>query len=144
MEGGLELGEGEDGEVGCGERTWNLLGEDEREDLVSFCFKGVDILNLFESLWNTLNHFPWRNSRERKSGKELFSPLINSISKSKLLNKACHLAKICFETKFLTSFSKTLFAALQSILSKNFLQTKSSSNFVIHNTIDKSSFLIVE
>ena len=31
-----------------------------------------------------------------ESGREFNSPLINSISKSKFENKACHLAKICF------------------------------------------------
>ncbi|KAK2370425.1 hypothetical protein QL285_083476 [Trifolium repens] len=70
--------------------------------------------------------FPCKNSLVRKSGREFFSPLICSISKSKHDNKACHLAKICLETKFLTSFCKTSFAALQSDLNKNFFENKSS------------------
>ena len=51
-------------------------------------------------------------------GMEL-SPLINLIWKSKLLKTACHLAKICLEAIFLTSFCKTDFADLQSTLNKN-------------------------
>ena len=45
-------------------------------------------------------HFPCKNSRERKSDKTFEDPFINSISKSKTDKIACHLAKICFETKF--------------------------------------------
>ena len=55
-----------------------------------------------------LAHFPCKNSRERKSGKTFEDPLINSISKSKTDKIACHLAKICFETKFEHLFAKFL------------------------------------
>src|ERR1044072_9602174 len=69
--------------------------------------------------------FPYKNSLVRKSGKGLFSPLIWTISNSKHDNNACHLAKICLETRFSTSFFKTLGAALQSVLIKNALLNKS-------------------
>ena len=45
-------------------------------------------------------HLPCRNSRVKKSGIELDSPLIYSISKSKTLKIACYLAKLCLETRF--------------------------------------------
>ena len=89
-------------------------------------------------------HFHCKNSRDKKSGEELSLPFINSILKSKLLSKACHLAKICFEIIFLISFSKIGFADWQSILNKNDFMYKSSSNFLIHKTILKTSFLTVE
>ena len=57
---------------------------------------------------NILSLFPCKNSRVRKSGRELFCPLMNSISKSKAYKIACHLAKICFDTKFLTPFEEFL------------------------------------
>lgn len=56
---------------------------------------------------------------ERKSGKELEEPFINLILKSNIESKACHRAKICFEATFLTSFSKTFFAGLQSMRKRN-------------------------
>lgn len=65
------------------------------------------------------------------SGRELFSPLTYSMSKSNMANRACHLAKICLEVKFLTSFSKISLAVLQSIRSKNFWFNSSSLNFKI-------------
>jgi len=43
---------------------------------------------------------PCKNSLVKKSGCELFDPLINSISKSNTDKIACHLANIYFETKF--------------------------------------------
>ena len=49
-----------------------------------------------------------------------WDPLIYSISKSKTLKIACHLAKICLEAIFSTSFSITYLALLQSIRSKIF------------------------
>jgi len=52
-------------------------------------------------------------------------PLRYSISKSKTLKIACHLAKICFDAKFLTSFCKISFADLQSTRIKNFWLSKS-------------------
>jgi hypothetical protein len=69
-----------------------------------------------------IQHLSWwhcKNSRVRKSGMELLIPLMYSISKSKTLKIACHLANICFEAIFSTSFFKTYFADLQSILNKN-------------------------
>jgi len=41
-----------------------------------------------------------KNSLIKKFGTKLSFPLICSISKSKQDNKACHLAKICLETRF--------------------------------------------
>lgn len=51
-----------------------------------------------------------KNSRDEKSGREFEEPLINSILKSNIAKRACHLAKICFDPKFLTSFPKISFA----------------------------------
>jgi len=51
-----------------------------------------------------LSFIPSKNSLGQKYGRELLSLFIKSISKSKADNLACHLAKIYFETKFLTSF----------------------------------------
>ena len=68
-----------------------------------------------------LSLFPCKNSLVRKSGSELLSPLINSISKSKADKIAYHLAKICLETRFLTSICKISFADLQSMRRRNFL-----------------------
>ena len=68
---------------------------------------------------------PCRNSLVKKSGIEFSLPFINSISKSKQDKRLCHQAKICFETIFFTSFSKTSFADLQSTLKRNFLFIKS-------------------
>jgi hypothetical protein len=51
---------------------------------------------------------------------ELLIPLIYSISKSKTLKISCHRANICFEAIFSTSFFRTYFADLQSILNKIF------------------------
>ena len=70
--------------------------------------------------------FPCKNSLVRKSGSELFSPLINLISKSNADKIACHLANICFETRFSTSFCRISLADLQSIRKRNFLINKSS------------------
>ncbi|KAK9149136.1 hypothetical protein Scep_007893 [Stephania cephalantha] len=61
-----------------------------------------------------------RNSLDKKSGRELSVPLMYSISKSNILNIACQRAKICLETKFLTSFKRISFADLQSTRIKNF------------------------
>ena len=58
------------------------------------------------------------------------------MSKSKTLKIAFHLAKICLEARFSTSF-----ALLQSTWTKKNL-FKRSSNFEMHKTIDKISFLI--
>jgi len=88
--------------------------------------------------------FSCRNSLVRKSGRELFTPLIDSISKSKADKIACHLAKICFETRFWTSFCKISFADLQSIRKRNFLINRSCWKFETHKTIAKISFSIVE
>jgi len=49
-----------------------------------------------------------------------------SILKSKQDKMLCHLAKICFETIFFTSFSKISFADLQSTLKTKILFIKSS------------------
>ena len=68
-----------------------------------------------------LAHFPYKNSRERKSGKTFEERFINSISKSKTDKMACYLAKICFQTRFRTSFCNISFALLQSTLKRNFL-----------------------
>ena len=88
--------------------------------------------------------FPCKNSVVRKSGRELSTPLIYSISKSNDDKIACQRANICLETKFWTSFCKTSLADLQSIFKRNFLINKSSWNFEIHKIIAKISFLIVE
>ncbi|CAN7066122.1 unnamed protein product [Brassica oleracea var. botrytis] len=56
-------------------------------------------------------------------------------------NIACHLAKICLDTRFFTSFCNISFAYLQSTLSKNFLLIKSSLNLDIQLTIVRTSFL---
>jgi hypothetical protein len=61
-----------------------------------------------------------KNSQVRKSGIKFSNPLIYSISKSKALKIACHLAKICFDAMFSTSFFRIYFADLQSILRRNF------------------------
>jgi len=110
-------------------------------------------LSFIWSQWGTIMIF-WhcftthddacKNSLVKKSGRQFFSPFICFISKWKHDNNACHLAKICFETKFWTSFVKTLGAALQSALIKNFLLNKSSWNFCKHKTIERISFLMVE
>ena len=90
-------------------------------------------------------HFdPCKNSLVRKLGRAFFSPFMWVISKLKHDNKACHLAKLYFETRILTSFCKTLGAALQYVLIKNFLLKKSSWNFKIHKTVAKISFLTLE
>ena len=49
-----------------------------------------------------------KNSQVRESGKELFEPLRYSISKSKIERMACHLAKICLDAIFWTSFSRMI------------------------------------
>ena len=85
-----------------------------------------------------------KNSLVKKSGRKFFSPFICSLSKSKHDNNACHQAKICFETKFWTSFVKTLGAALQSVFIKHILLNKSSWNFCKHKTIERIYFLMVE
>jgi hypothetical protein len=69
---------------------------------------------------------PVKNSRVRKSGRELDSPLINSILKSKIERIACHLANIYLEAIFFTSFSRTSLADLQSIRKLNSWFNKSS------------------
>lgn len=68
----------------------------------------------------------YKNFRVKRYGKEFLISSICSISKSKEDNKYCHLTKICFETKFLTSFFKTLLAALQYVFNKNDFKNKSS------------------
>jgi len=84
-------------------------------------FAFVLVVAHFDSCSNKfLLVFPCRNSLVRKSRRELFFPLINSMSKSKAERIACHLANIYFETRFLTSFCKISFANLQYIRSKNF------------------------
>ena len=88
-------------------------------------------------------HLPYRNSQVRKSRIELVSPLICSISKSKTLKIAYHLAKLCLETRFWTSFCRTSLVLLQSTWIKNFWLNRSSWNFETHNMIDKISFVIV-
>ena len=87
-------------------------------------------------------HLPYRNLRVRKPGIKLVSPLIYSMSKSKTLKIACHLAKLCLETRFWTSFYKTL-ALLQSTQIKNFWLKRTFWNFKTHNIIDKISYLVV-
>ena len=88
-------------------------------DCVSVCFNGVltegvkakafpvfftKILhrkkNLcgYSQIWRIFSSC--RNSLVKKSGRNLFVPLINSKSKSKHDSKVCHLAKICFKPKF--------------------------------------------
>lgn len=51
---------------------------------------------MLEEAWNQAVFEPWpcKNSLVRKSGRELISPFINYIWKSKLNKMACHLAKI--------------------------------------------------
>ena len=101
----------------------------------------------FWSFWNfglLIAHFSCKNSRERKSRREFESPFINSISKSKTDKIVCHLANICFETMFWTSFWKISFALLQSTWRRIFLLKTSSWNFWMHKTMAKISFLIVE
>ena len=61
-----------------------------------------------------------KNSLVKKSSREFSFPLINSISKSKILKIACHLAKIYLDAIFWTSFCKISLADLQSIWSKDF------------------------
>ena len=75
-----------------------------------------------------------KNSLVRKSGILLLEPLIYSISKSKIDNKACHLAKICLLAIFWTSFSKIYLADLQSIRTKNFWLRISSWNLIFYWT----------
>jgi hypothetical protein len=62
------------------------------------------------------------------------------MSKSKALKIACHLTKICLETRFSTSLNKTSFAFSQLTQTKNFLFKRLSWNFDMHKTIDKISF----
>ena len=84
-----------------------------------------------------------KNSWVKKSEILFWVPSMNSISKSKTKRMACRHAKICFNKMFWTSFSRTCFANLQSILIKNFWFSKSFWDFEMHSTIDKISFLIV-
>ena len=116
-----------------------------RENHVEYLFymSPVEAILVFR-FWCSTHSDVCKNSLVRKSWREFFSPLMCSISKSKHDNNACHLAKICFKTKFWTSFVKTLGAALQSVLIKNFLLNKSSWNFYKHKTIERISFLMVE
>ena len=85
-----------------------------------------------------------KNSRVRKSGKELLEPLRNSISKSKTERMACHLSKICLDAIFWTSFSRINLADWQSMRRRNFLFKRSSWNLEMHWTMESISFLIVE
>ena len=89
--------------------------------LSSFGFWGV-------SLIRRGTYLPCRNSRVRKLGIELVSPLIYSISNSKTLKIAYHLAKLCLETRFWTSFCKTSLELLQSTRIKNFWLKRSFWN----------------
>ena len=65
-----------------------------------YAFAFVFLAHCDSYIEEVLSLFPYKNSLIRKSGKELFSPLINSISKSNEETIACHLIKICLETKF--------------------------------------------
>jgi hypothetical protein len=58
------------------------------------------------------SQFPYKNSRVKKLGIQFASPLIDSISKSKELRIACHLAKIYFDAIFLTSLNNISFTVL--------------------------------
>ena len=67
-------------------------------------------------LWSQPSAFvSCRNSRVRKSRKELAVPRIWSMVKSKTESSACHLVKIYLDARFLTSFSITLLAEMQSM-----------------------------
>ena len=85
--------------------------------------------------WSLVCHYStaFRNSWVRKSGIDFLEPLIYSMSKSKTVKIACHLAKICFEAMFSTSFTITYLALLQSICNKNFWFNKSLWNLEIHS-----------
>ena len=91
-----------------------------------------------------MNPFPYTNSLVKKSRRELFFPLMSSVSNPNTNRIVCHLVKICFETIFWSSFYKISFANLQSILKRTFLLYKSSWNFEMQISMDKISFLIVE
>ena len=111
------------------------------------------LTNIIEMIWKRslswwrpfLIHFDiCRNSLMRKFGREFWSSLIKSLSKSKQEKIAYHLTIICFETRLLTSIYKTYFVVLQPTHNKTHLFIKLFLNFVIHNTIVKISFVTIE
>lgn len=74
-----------------------------------------DIQDIFVILWR----FAFvQKFTVKKSTRKLALPLIYSISKLKIANKACQHVNICLETKFLIFFSNISLVALQFIHNK--------------------------
>jgi len=99
-----------------GTQLWRYSSQCIRSGMFSMCcWSFLRWIEIMQHWW-----IIWRFSLLRKAVRELEVPLICSITKSKLLKRACHLANL-WSPEFFSYLWRTLFMAATSVLKMNFL-----------------------